>query len=117
MSVDGKRVENEVQDAMERLLAGREPKAAWLARCPTLKAWSLDRTIDARGRRRIVVHGTLASGRFTVKDQPRMPATVLWMDRHLRFVVTSVGLWTLGESEEEVGLDLKLSDEGEGADD
>jgi hypothetical protein len=113
MSLGEKIVVNEIEDAMERLFAGREPRAAWLARCARLNAWSIDRTIDARGRRRIVVRGTLLSGRFTVKDQPRMPATVLWMDRHLRFIVTTAGLWTLGESEEETGMDLKLpGDEG-----
>ncbi len=107
MSIGEKITAHDVEDAMHRLFAGREPKDAWLARCATLDRWQVHVRDLGRGPR-IVVDGTLTSGRFRIKDQPKLPAVVLWMDRRWRFVVTPAGLWTLGAREEDVGMDLKL---------
>ena len=102
-------IDEHVEVQAARLFAGREPSEATLARCATLKAWLVRVRSIWNGKRQIVIHGTLVSGRFTVKDQPRMPAVVLWMDRRRRFVVTMEGLWNLGEQEREVDdMNLKL---------
>lgn len=99
MSAADKIRDEHVEVQLERLFAGREPSEEALARWPTLQAWTLDRSQDARGHRGIVIRGTLASGRFTVKNQPRMPVPVIWMDRKFRFALTTAGLWNLGERE------------------
>jgi hypothetical protein len=64
MSIEEKMQAEEVQDALARLLAGREPKAAWLARCLTLEGWRLRVADVAWDRRGIVIHGKPASDRF-----------------------------------------------------
>jgi hypothetical protein len=98
MSAADKIRDEHVEVQVERLFAGREPSAVALARCPTLQAWRL--RIDRIGFRRwLVIHGTLVSERFTVKDQPPVPTRVLWMDRRWRFAMTDLGLWNLGERE------------------
>jgi hypothetical protein len=113
MSIGEKITSDEIEDAMQRLFAGRDPSEKQLARRATLKAWRLRVHPIGNGRRQIVIHGTLASGRFTIKDQPRMPAVVMWMDRKWRFVVTPIGLWNLGEQERAVDdMNLKLPVEG-----
>jgi hypothetical protein len=56
-------------------------------------------------RRGIVIDGTLASDRFTVREQPPM-TRVLWMDRKLRFVLTIQGLWKLGARERDVDMNF-----------
>jgi hypothetical protein len=112
MSMDEKMQAEQVQDALARLFAGREPREGWLARCPRLKAWHL-RVQHAGSGREIVIHGILVSERFTVKNQPRMPVRVLWMDRKTRFVLTTTGMWNLGEQERGVDMNLTVPVEGE----
>ena len=55
-------------------------------------------------RRRLAIDGTLFSERFTVKDQPRGPMIVLWMDRRWRFVLTTGGLKNLGVGEDDIDM-------------
>jgi hypothetical protein len=106
MSIEEKMQAEEVQDALARLLAGREPKAAWLARCLTLEGWRLRVADVAWDRRGIVIHGKPASDRFKV-SMLRLPGgwRVLWMDRKFRFALTRHRLWTLGAREGERDID------------
>jgi hypothetical protein len=90
------RIQEHVEVQVVRLFAGREPSAAALARCPTLKSWRL--RVDRIGFRRwIVIGGTLASGRFTIKNQPPIPTRVLWMDRRWRSVPTAMNAVRLSQ--------------------
>jgi hypothetical protein len=107
MSLGENITSEKVEDAMHLLFAGREPRERWLARCATLDPWRVYVRDLGRGPR-VVVDGTLVSGRFRVKHQPKMPVILLWMDRRWRFVVTPAGLWQLGALEEDVSMDLKL---------
>jgi hypothetical protein len=113
MSIGEKIEAEEIKDALERLFAGREPREGWLAKCPTINPWHL-RVHHVRGdRREIVIDGTLTSGRFRIKQQPKWPVPVLWMDRKRRFALTARGMWNLGEEEREVDMDFTVPGEGE----
>jgi hypothetical protein len=112
MSIGEKMEAEEIKDALERLFAGREPREGWLARCPTLNDWRMQ-VQHAVGQRELVVVGTLASGRFRIKQQPKWPVPVLWMDRKRRFALTARGMWDLGEEERDVGMDFTVPGEGE----
>lgn len=105
MAIAEKMQAEDVQDALARLFAGREPSEAALARCPTINPWRLRVHHVGTDRREIVVEGTLTSGRFRIKDQPRMPS-VLWMDRKRRFALTTRGMWNLGEEERDVDMNF-----------
>jgi hypothetical protein len=113
MSIGGEKMEaEEIKDALERLFAGREPREGWLARCPTINPWRI-RVLTVGAKREIVIEGTLTSGRFKVKQQPKWPIQVLWMDRKRRFALTARGMRNLGEEEREVDMDFTVPGEGE----
>ena len=96
MSAADKIRDEHVEVQVQRLFAGREPSAVALARCPMLREWQLG--VERIGfQRLLVIHGTLVSDRFTVKNQLPVPTRVLWMDRRWRFALTDLGLWNLGE--------------------
>ena len=102
-------IDEHLEVQVARLFAGREPSAAQLARCATLSPWSAHVNSISDGSRRIVIDGTLTSNRFRIKNQMPMPIVVLWMDRHRQFVVTTAGLWNLGQQESEVGMDFVVA--------
>jgi hypothetical protein len=111
MSIESKKRENEVQDALATLFAGREPSEAMLARCPRLEDWRLSVGRDGRDVRVVRIHGRPDSERFRVKGSDGGGGwTVLWMDRKRRWALTVYRLWKLGTEERPVGLDWRTDD-------
>jgi hypothetical protein len=118
MSIGEKMEAAEIQDALARLFAGREPREGWLARCPTLEEWRITVADASFDRRAIYINGRPTSDRFKV-SMLRLPGgwRVLWMDRKFRFALTRHRLWKLGASREtDVGMDFTVPGE-EQADD
>jgi hypothetical protein len=111
MSIESKQRENEVQDALAKLFAGREPSEAALARCPRLEDWRLTVGRDGRDYRVVHIHGRPDSDRFRVKGSDGGGWKLLWMDRKRRFALTIYRLWVLGVEEREVGMDLWTTDD------
>jgi hypothetical protein len=112
MSIESKKRENDVQDALARLFAGREPSEAMLARCPRIEDWRLTVGRDGRDYRVVHIHGRPDSDRFRMKGSDGGGGwKLLWLDRKRRFALTVYRLWVLGAEEREVGMDWSLNDD------
>lgn len=96
MSIGEKMEADDIDRALARLFAGREPSVAALERCATMEKWMLRVHWRSADRRQITIEGESVSDRSRVKRQPAGPVRVLWMDRKRRWALTSSGLFALG---------------------
>jgi hypothetical protein len=80
------------------LFAGRKPSEKAMKKAPLLDTWTV--RMDRFGQRRML---SLAGfQRTAIGDVAMAPGELLWMDRKERFAVTYLGLWRLGERDDDV---------------
>jgi len=102
MSMEDKARINEAEAVVTRLFRGREPSAELLNGVPLLDAWTV--RMDRYGHKRML---SLVGYRKTRIGELSVTAGELrWLDRKERFAITYMGLWRLGERDDEMPMVL-----------